>query len=126
MVVMHGFIFSVHTLKEPQIVTGFVLIVLSRHTVIVLSRHTVIVLSRHAVNALVSRLLYLRKLFDIFHILQSLIMVINNATWKQCNMQYGNHEHRRGTKNTRIFYMGIHNILSVRGIPNILGGCNIS
>ena len=46
---------------------------------------------------------------------------INNATWKQCNM--GN---RRGTKNTRIFCMGIHNILSVRGIPNILGGCNIS
>ena len=32
MVVMHGFIFSVHTLKEPQIVTGFVLLVLSRHT----------------------------------------------------------------------------------------------
>ena len=40
-----------HTLKEPQIVTGFVLIVLSRHAVIVLvlSRHAVIVLvlSRH-------------------------------------------------------------------------------
>ena len=106
MFVMHGFIFSVHTLKEPQIVTGFVLIVLSRH----------------AVNVLVSRLLYL----SIFHILQSLIMVINNATWIQCNMHYGNHEHRRGTENTRIFYMGIHNILSVRGIPNILGGCNIS
>jgi len=29
-------------------------------------------------------------------------------------------------KNTRIFCVGIHNILSVRGIPNILGGCNIS
>ena len=88
MVVMHGFIFSVHTLKEPQIVTGFVLIVLSRHAVIVLSRHAVIVLSRHAVNALVSRLLYLRKLFDIFHILQSLIMVINNANGNSvtCNM----------------------------------------
>ena len=64
-VVMHGFIFSVHTLKEPQIVTGFVLIVLSRHAVIVLSRHAVIVLSRHAVNVLVSRLLYL-SFFDIF------------------------------------------------------------
>ena len=40
---MRGFIFSVHTLKEPQIVIDFVLFVLSRHAVIVL------VLSRHAV-----------------------------------------------------------------------------
>ena len=45
----HGFIFSVYTLKEPQTVIGFVLLVLSRHAVIVL------VLSRHAVNILVSR-----------------------------------------------------------------------
>ena len=49
MVVIHGFIFSVRTLKEPQIVIGFVPLVLSRHAVIVL------VLSRHAVNTLVSR-----------------------------------------------------------------------
>ena len=47
--VTHGFIFSVHILKEPQIVIGFVLLVLSRHAVIVL------VLSRHAINILVSR-----------------------------------------------------------------------
>ena len=32
-------------------------------------------------------------------------MVINNATGKQCNMQYSNHQIRRGTKNTRIFCM---------------------
>ena len=49
MLVMHGFIFSVCTLKEPQIVTGFFLLVLSRHAVIVL------VLSRYAVNILVIR-----------------------------------------------------------------------
>ena len=102
MVVMHGFIFSVHTLKEPQIVTGFVLIVLSRHAVIVLSRHAVNVLSRHAVNVLMELLLYL-SFFAIFHILQSLIMVINNATGKQCNMQYSNHQ--ISTKTTRIFCM---------------------
>ena len=34
MLVMHGFIFSVHTLKEPQIVIDFVPLVLSRHAVI--------------------------------------------------------------------------------------------
>ena len=80
MVVMHGFIFSVHTLKEPQIVIGFVLLVLSRDAVIVL------VLSRHAVNTLVSKYAIMHlSLFDIFQILQSLNMVINNATWKQCN-----------------------------------------
>ena len=66
-------------------------------------------------------LLYL----SFFAILQSLIMVINNATGKQCNMQYSNYQIRKGTKYTRIFYMGIHIILIVRGIPNILGGCNI-
>ena len=49
MLVMHGFIFNVHTLKDPQIVTGIVLLVLSRHAVLVL------VLSRHAVSILVSR-----------------------------------------------------------------------
>ena len=38
--VMNGFIFSVHTLKEPQIVIGFVPFVLSRHAVIV--RHAII------------------------------------------------------------------------------------
>ena len=52
-------------------------------------------------------LLYL-SFFAILHILQSSIMVINNATGKQCNMQYSNHQIRRGTKYTRIFYMGIH------------------
>ena len=40
MVVMNGFTFSVHTLKEPQIVIGFVPLVLSRHAVIV--RHAII------------------------------------------------------------------------------------
>ena len=49
MVVIHGLIFSVHTLKEPLIVIGFVLLVLSRDAVIVL------VLSRDTVNTLVSR-----------------------------------------------------------------------
>ena len=42
MLVMHGFIFSVHTLKDPQIVTIIVLLVLR------------LVLSRHAVSILVS------------------------------------------------------------------------
>ena len=40
MVVTHGFIFSVHTLKEPPIVIGFVLLVISRHAVnILVSRY---------------------------------------------------------------------------------------
>ena len=40
MLVMLGFIFSVHTLKEPQIVIGYVPLALSRYAVIV--RHAII------------------------------------------------------------------------------------
>ena len=104
MLVMNGFIFSVHTLKEPQIVIGFVPLVLSRHAVIV----------RHAIITILQ--LVSLTFFTFFN------MVYDNATWKQCNMQLT----LGGTKYTRIFCMGIHNILNVRGIPNILGGCNIS
>ena len=69
MVAMNGFIFSVHALKEPQIVIGFVPLVLSRHAVIV--RHAIITILYHVEEC---EKCQRNKLND-------------NATWKQCNIQ---------------------------------------
>ena len=67
---------------------------------LLLSRHAVIV--RYAIITILKLVCW--TYFTLFN------MVNDNAV----------------TKDTRIFCMEIHNILNVRGIPNILGGCNIS